>query len=390
MLRPKTVLRVAVLVASGVGLMAVDAAAINITIDYTYDASDFFGAGNPDGAAAGAEARAAVEAAAAFYSNLLDDSFAAISTPPVFDSDVFDGQVTWQSTWNFINPATGATVSIIDTEIAQDEYRVFAGARDLDGNTLGLGGFARGGGSSNPAGGFTQGEIDEINQITADFFSTLGTRGQTDGGFTAWGGTIAFDSSRDNWHYDHTSPPSSSEADFFSVVLHELGHAVGLGTAEQWSDLLANGLFTGAEAVGVFGSAPPADDDHWEQNVASLILGTGITQETLMDPDIMLGDRKLVTALDAAALLDIGWQADLPASIAGDYDADTRVTASDYSAWRDFVGPQSLGPYSDWAENFGAVSPAVAATAIPEPTTLGLLATGLLAVASRRGRSRPC
>ena len=49
------------------GAMAVPTCAINIVIDYTYDTNNFFGSGNPQGAAAGAQARAALEAAASYY-----------------------------------------------------------------------------------------------------------------------------------------------------------------------------------------------------------------------------------------------------------------------------------------------------------------------------------
>src|SRR6476646_6581827 len=82
------------------------AAAINVQIDYTYDTTNFFGAGNPQGAAAGAQAKAALEAAASFYSTILTDSLSAIQTPPQFHSSQFNGQVTWQWTENFNNPTT--------------------------------------------------------------------------------------------------------------------------------------------------------------------------------------------------------------------------------------------------------------------------------------------
>ena len=62
-------------------LAAPPAAAINLQIDYTYDTTNFFGSGNPQGAAAGVQAKAALEAAASFYSTILTDSFSAIQTP---------------------------------------------------------------------------------------------------------------------------------------------------------------------------------------------------------------------------------------------------------------------------------------------------------------------
>src|SRR4051794_21767765 len=82
------------------------ASAITIQLDYSYDAANFFGAGNPQGATGGAQAKAALEAVASYYSTILTDSFSPIQTPAPFHSSQFDGQVTWQWTENFNNPAT--------------------------------------------------------------------------------------------------------------------------------------------------------------------------------------------------------------------------------------------------------------------------------------------
>ena len=53
---------------------------MTIRIDYSIDdvGSKFFGSGNPQGLAAGMQAKAALDAAAAFYSGILDDTLSAI------------------------------------------------------------------------------------------------------------------------------------------------------------------------------------------------------------------------------------------------------------------------------------------------------------------------
>jgi hypothetical protein len=52
--------------------------AVNIVLDYTYDTTNFFGAGNPSGAGAGAQANAAIQTVASFYSGILTDTLSSI------------------------------------------------------------------------------------------------------------------------------------------------------------------------------------------------------------------------------------------------------------------------------------------------------------------------
>src|SRR5882672_2093285 len=103
-------------------LIAEPAAAITLQVDYTYDTSNFFGNGNPQGATAGAQAKAALEAAASFYSTILTDSFSAIQTPPQFHSSQGTGVWTWHWTENFNNPSTNSSVVVTDATIAANQY----------------------------------------------------------------------------------------------------------------------------------------------------------------------------------------------------------------------------------------------------------------------------
>ncbi|HEX5472662.1 MAG TPA: hypothetical protein VFW73_12300, partial [Lacipirellulaceae bacterium] len=127
--------------AIGWWIVAQPAAAITINIDYTYDTNHFFGSGNPQGAAAGSQAKASLEAAANFYSTILTDSFSAIQTPTpsVFHSSQFDGQATWEWTMGFKNPSTNSSIVLTNPTVPADQYIVYVGARGLSGNTLGLG-----------------------------------------------------------------------------------------------------------------------------------------------------------------------------------------------------------------------------------------------------------
>ncbi|MEZ6193895.1 MAG: matrixin family metalloprotease [Phycisphaerales bacterium] len=390
--------RTILVVGFGLVSMVGNANAVNIVIDYSYDTTNFFGAGNPDGALAGQQARDAIEAAADYFSDITNDTFSGISTPAPFYSQVFSGQVTWEWTLNFSHPATGANVVLTDQTIQPDEYLIYVGARNLSGTTLGRGGPGGWGWSSNPSGGFTSGEIDEIDQITDAFADAVENRGET-GGFANWGGAITFDTPND-WHFDHTTNPGGIDSDFYSVAIHEMAHALGLGASSEWNALVSGTYFTGAAATSAYGSNPPLNPglDHWAEGTMSTVYGGLAAQEAAMDPTITDGTRKLFTTLDAAALTDIGWDLTPPVSqITGDLDGDGFVGIADLNivlgnwnlnvsagVWLDgdpsgdgFVGIEDLNAVLG---NWNAGTPPTA-SAVPEPASamlLGLAGAGLI------------
>jgi hypothetical protein len=297
------------------------AAAVNIRIDYSMDASDFFGANNPQGATGAEQAIAAMEAAADFYSGILGDTFSAI-TPPTKQFYSLGGEANWFWKWRFSDPVTGNTSAMINPQIAADDYVVFVGARDLLGEDLGRGGpggFA--GGFVVRNGQFTDAEQTQISQMTTAFADATTTRGQSTG-FSRWGGSIAFDDQVD-WHFNHNTNPVALTHDFYSVALHELAHTLGFGATEQWNDLVDGTTFTGANAVAAYvpdGDVPleSADDTaHWILTIDdSTVFGSVVAQEPLMTPRLDPGLRQLLTDLDAAALVDIGWEIELPGGAA--------------------------------------------------------------------------
>ena len=256
-----------------------DCPSVAIQLDYSMDASGFFN--NP-------QARATLQLAAQTLSAQLNDSLGAI-TP--------GGPNHWSA--GVTNPSTGAMSVLQDLSVPANTILVYAGGRNYGGAQLGEGG----GGSWNASG-------------SAAWLSAVGTRGQAGAGgasptdFAPWGGSVTFDTAS-NWSFGSASAgPAPGQFDFLSVAEHELGHVLGVGTAGSWQDKISGGHFYGAASSAVYGSAPPVDSAgaHWAPGTA---VGGAVAD---MVPSIGAGQRHLFTALDFAALQDIGWQVGAPAA----------------------------------------------------------------------------
>jgi hypothetical protein len=244
-------------------LEAREVPALLIQVDYTYD-SGFF-ANNP-------EARATMERVASELGNSISANLAAIAP---------SGGNTWTAT--FHNPATGALQSLANPSVGANTVRLYVGARPLGGGEAGF--------------------------ATTTGFSASGSPGWVDlvqtrswSGFAPWGGSIAFDSTQ-RWHFGQTtSGLDGNELDFYSVAMHELGHVLGMGTSKQWHQLSQNGAFRGSNAMSVYGGPVPVSGDglHWAAEHAA---GAAVS----LGPTVPLGKRDGWSALDAAALRDLGW-----------------------------------------------------------------------------------
>jgi len=381
--------------------LAVPASAINIQIDYTY-AGAFFPVDS--------QPRAALEAAASYFSTILTDTFSAIQTPSPL-SKPNGTMMTWQWTMNFNNPTTGASVVLTNPTVAVDRYIIYAGASNLANSTLGVGG--PGGYNWSASGSIHPTDQTQVNQITSAFQDAVEDRGES-GGFAHWGGTVTFDSSPQNpWHFNHNTSPSGSVTDFYSVAIHELAHALGFGEKDAnasnvtpWESFISGSSFFGSNANSEYGGPVPlhaVDLAHWATGTDGVVYGSAVEQETAMDPEITQGTRKRFTALDAAAMKDIGWTVvapPAPPSVLGDYNNNGIVDAADYVVWRRTLGqsvtipndmtPGSVvsGDYTVWRSHFGQTSGGGSGGgAVPEPgcwlfVLLG--ATGLSAARRKR------
>lgn len=259
-------------------LASQSAAAVSIVFDYSYDTNGFF---------SDASRRAVLEQAGSQLGARLGDSLQAINSS---GSNNFTAM--------FANPGSGATEQISNYSVAADTLVVYAGGRAMGAGQVGEGG----------PGGFSA-------SGSAAFLETAQARGQSGAlasaptDFGPWGGSLSFDTGTD-WYFD--ADPSTAESftgnDFYSVALHELGHVLGFGTAESWETWVSGGEFTGPNSVNLFGGnvALSGDLGHWMEGTLGNV--DGMTQETAMDPNVLVGTRKLFTDLDYAGLQDVGWE----------------------------------------------------------------------------------
>ncbi|MBP3958823.1 FG-GAP repeat protein [Gemmata sp. G18] len=251
-------------------LEAREVPAVLIQLDYSRDVGGFFN---------NAEARAVMERAANELGNSLSANLSAI---------IPSGGNTW--TASFFDPATGGQTSVANLAVGANTLRIYVGARALTGGEAGFGGFGGYGISGSQA-----------------WINTIQTRGHS--GFAPWGGSITFDSTQ-TWHYGQTTDGlDRNELDFYSVATHELGHVLGIGTATQWTNLSRNGYFYGANANALYGGPVPLapGGGHWADGAT---LGG---QALSLDPTLTYGTRVSWSALDAAALRDLGWGAPVAA-----------------------------------------------------------------------------
>lgn len=311
------------------------ACALTIQLDYSYDSNGFFSA-TP-------AAKAAVEKAAADISALLGPSLNAVTT------DVYTGthlDTTATVNWNltFTNPTTGATVTLNTFSLPTDTFTIYVGMRNLTGTTLGQGG-PGGAGFNVGVNGFENEFATALDNAEAasnvamtrgggPVMGTLSgnmTLGSTTTSYSlsygAMVGNLWFDLDTDNngsadsasllssfWHYDPYSAVGADKNDLYSVALHEILHALGIGagsTTSTWDQLSTGANWAGTAAAALNGGTGvgllEADSAHIRTGYMSTRLSDGVAQEVVMDPNITTGTRKYLTEMDAAFLKDLGY-----------------------------------------------------------------------------------
>ena len=285
-------------IAAGVFLTAaMSTEAITVQIDYTYDTGNYFSPGSAR--------RDVLESAASYVGELLLDDLEAIVPDEPYLPEDDPNWPTVGNTWQveFRNPSD-PTKSLTDPflTVPADTIIIFAGGYDYTTSQVAEAGF---GGAATFA--------------APDFNTTVLTRGEvggTNNESAPWGGSLTVDNAGTIWDLSvDGSTLGEGEYHLYSVMLHEIAHVLGFGTANSWFNRVSGGNFTGTEASRVFGSPVPItgpNSDHFLDNISSEIYGTQIAQEPALSEDIRTNQIKLYTELDLAALDDIGWDIATP------------------------------------------------------------------------------
>jgi hypothetical protein len=307
---------------------------LKIRFDYSLDTSGFFSA---------QIRRDVLQLAADTLISKFADNLGALSP---------GGVNQW--TANFQHPTSGQATQISNLNVAANELVIYVGARTLSGSTLALasiGGYSASG---------TQAFIDAVKSR-----GQTGALAATPTDFGPWGGAIAFQSNA-SWHFGNTTTGlDTTESDFFSAAIHELCHILGFGTAPSWSTNLSGTQFIGNNSRGKYdaGGNVPLDSIkvHWIEGT------TDGGKETLMDPTLSKGVRKMLTRLDLAGLQDLGWSLVEPLATIrgthvyadnGSFDVDVSINGSKIgtSGWSQNVAISNAAPVLQAISNFNVVA----------------------------------
>jgi Matrixin len=265
------------------------ATALTIKIDYTYDTNTFFNT---------PEKKSAMEAVAKFYGDLITDNLLRIDPADFEDA-------SW--TARPLNPATGVEISIPNLVVPANTIIVYVGSRTLPPASLG-----RGGPGGYGASGYTE-WFDVLAGRGSAGAAVKPSTARTD--HCPWGGSIAFDSVGP-WNFSQSENLEGYE--FIAVALHEMGHVLGIGTADSWKNKVASGTFTGPFVIRSYGGAPTLDAGNAHFAVSSRDsprFGSFGKSHGTLAPTNMLAvlteddtTYLVATDLDLAALVDCGWE----------------------------------------------------------------------------------
>lgn len=247
---------------------------VNVLFDFRFDTAGFF-TNHPDRIST-------IRAAAADIGARFSDTLSAIPYPST------PGEY-WKA--HFQRPGgVGQDEEITNLLVPANTIVVFVGARDL------IGPLTLESGSREVFGSVAWNDLVRGRGQA----NSYGAGTATD--YSPWGGSITYDLIA-NWHYGIEPPGGSTEYDLYMATQKALLHILGFGVSESWFRIASGGQFFGPQAVGLYGTPVPLTDGLYEWEEDTLSQG----QRTLMDAGLEDGERIKPTALDLAAMTDIGW-----------------------------------------------------------------------------------
>ena len=274
-----------------------------------------------------------------------DIQSAITSTMGAITNDITTGvsgtaTATYNFSFGYTNPSTGAAQTIALSTLATDQVRIFVGMRELTGTTLGQGGpgsmsVSTSGSAINAAD--WPGAVNAANATaTAERLRGTGPTINALAGEVVLGGVpgqinVAYGSSVANlwfdndtnddtvtdndtqlnafWHFDSGTSVAAGHNDFYSVAMHEMLHALGVGSSQSWTADVSGANWLGSNVISLLGTGNnTVNGGHIAAGLTSPSIVDGTVQETLMSSAITTGTRKQITQLDLAFLRDIGWQ----------------------------------------------------------------------------------
>ena len=304
-------------------------AAVDIIFDYSYDTGGFFGD----------EQRYIMEQVAYAFESRMGGTTFSSSKP----SD-YSGSTATNPLFTFTNPTTGAGSSVVPGTTTSEgnvignssELVIFLGARSRGANPLADA--APGGWGS---GGYF-GSDPWVNAMQAKDTSThfepkLGALSvNTDA-------TFYFDTDLTT----HTDAESSGKVDFYSIMVHQIGHILGFTSSDAFASYSSgggagSGSWTGANAKAEYSNqnVPLNGTPHWANSLNQAYVSSAT--RAAMSPSISLNMRLSFTDLDFALLKDIGYS--ISASPVGTNIGGTYTDP----AWGGSYQIPVSQSYSDW------------------------------------------
>ncbi len=350
-------------------------AAIDIIFDYSYDTGNYFGD----------EQRYIMEQVAYVFESRITSGFSSTRPEDITGATGVTANLYFRNptTQSIVEPVIGSGSLTADgNEIGKEnELIIFLGARNT--------GFSSS--SVLASASATNSYVSSYSSTSArDAWNARKNSKDTTSVFQPVAGSSQVNSTK-SFYFDtdlttHTDAEVSGKVDFYTVMVHEIGHIMGFNTHNAWNANLSGSDWIGAEAMKEYSLQNPPNceavplvsstNPHWNLGLDYNKVNCGCHPSML--PSVSSNKRTTFSDLDFALLKDIGYSiSDNPtgANIGGTYSParggtyDIPVSMT-YNDWLSVPGNAGNG-------SGGFVSPASAA---PEPAFLFSFMGGFFAL----------